>query len=81
MAAFARIVAEIKCLRVFTCHRCGATANGTTERFSLEGHTPEAVAAQLAATPMRAAAMPVGWASYYAPRADVYRCPKCNEGD
>lgn len=73
VAVFTRLVAEVKFLRLYTCTRCGAQAQGDTERISVDqSHVTEFTldARTLRQNPHH---MPVGWASY----TDGIRCPDC----
>lgn len=75
--AFARIVAEIKFLRLWECGGCGREAKGSTESMSFDHSDPDAIAPGLKKIQPRAQSMPDGWASYYATKRDFFLCQTC----
>lgn len=63
---------SIKFRQLYTCHACGAQEPGMTE--TIEINTANMHDWQSQVRP-NSRAMPVGWTSYYAPKADYFTCP------
>lgn len=66
------LTAELKRLSIYRCTKCGAGKEGSTERFSYEGH-PEGLKEALDRWRQLPSNMPIGWANY----SDGFRCHRC----
>lgn len=70
---FTRLVAEVKFLQLYTCSRCGAQAQGDTERISVDQSNVTSFTLDAATLRQNPHHMPVGWASY----TSGIRCSNC----
>lgn len=65
-------------LPVYTCAQCGRKAVGATVTIECEGFSTTALDSAVRETSQRPpSAMPVGWASFYAPAGTEFRCVTC----
>lgn len=70
------IRATVVVVPVFTCADCGARERGDRSHEAVfEGQVPGHH--ELERLPRSSQDMPVGWASFYAPDGNLYRCPNC----
>lgn len=72
--------ANIRVRRVYECAKCHRRKAGGAMFVELQGYMhPSDVMRQIASTRVSNNYMPVGWASFWGPHGDVFKCPDHSE--